>query len=274
MNSEIPEIKPSSSTSFNNSLYLSFHESIYGKIDAIESFDAEPNWQTFKDEYGECVKNLTEKNKVSRVNTETPELKDADAERGRIGSLLFFVVSNGLQSKNAEILKASQDVDAAIRPYKGFQNEAYLRETITIKGLLVDIRKKELTASVTKLGLTSTIDALEAANNKFEKLSKQRTDKKSALSLEIPMKELRNRMDKMYMNLCHLLYSIAFLANSESDDYRESITLINDINGIIHEHKTTHNMSMGQKNKKFDLRSEDDGEAYAKEISSDTPENP
>lgn len=219
--------------------------------------DAEPDWENIRNGYGDYVQMLTDQNMISRISGDTPEIQQTNAERGRILSLIFYVNSNGLTSTKSDVKDAAILVDSMIRPYKGIQNEAYLRQTALIRGMLVDLHKPELTTAVAKLGLTTLLTDLEDINDAFDELSNKKSDKLAESSTLLSTKELRTRIDKTYQDICDLIFAIAILGDPESDDYQDAVDLIKSFNGIIQAHKTTHNMSMGQKKRYSNVTSEE-----------------
>ena len=122
---------------------------------------------------------VSPQNRKSSANTNTIKMDEEDAERDRLLSVMFYMVSNGLKASKAAVKAAAQQLDVVLRPYKGAQGAADDAETSLIKGLILDLRKEENTAAVTTLGLDATVDELEEANNNFDAAKNKRTSERA-----------------------------------------------------------------------------------------------
>ena len=70
-------------------------------------------------------------------------MDEEEAERDRLLSVMFYMVSNGLKAAKAAVKAAAQQLDVVLRPYKGAQGAADDAETSLIKGLILDLRKEK-----------------------------------------------------------------------------------------------------------------------------------
>ena len=160
-----PAIEGSSCYRYNNALHMSFHDHMHQVFAGyLEDYLKKLNLtQAIVDEYGEDVEVEQDLNRKSSANTNPIKMDEEDAERDRLLSVMFYMVSNGLKASKAAVKAAAQQLDVVLRPYKGAQGAADDAETSLIKGLILDLRKEENTAAVTTLGLDATVDELEEA---------------------------------------------------------------------------------------------------------------
>lgn len=246
---KMERINPSNCSNFPNNLHLGFHQSILAKLEEFESFTIEPKWTDYRDQYKSDISKLLDANKTSRKRASTTDQAACDAERDRIGSLLMFMISNGTNAADSATRQAALALDAVVNPYRGFQQESYLGETASIKGLLNDLRKPENATFVETLGIGSFMEQLEKENDRFESMTAAKANEHAEASQLPTTKMLRNRVDEHYQNMCDLIFAIGLLGATGSTDVEGAILLIQAINGIIKEYKTSFNMSQGQKKK-------------------------
>lgn len=172
-------------------------------------------------------------------------MDEEEAERDRLLSMLFFLVANALASSKAATKAAAQRLDVVLRPYKGIQNQADDAETALIRGLLGDLRKEENTEAVTALNLEPTLASLEVTNNAFDQAKNKRAEENSTGETETTV-EVRKKTDSMYQDICTLVYASALMATGDED--REfCVSIINEMNRVIANYKTSYKQSLAQK---------------------------
>ena len=184
-------------------------------------------------------------NRKSSANTNTIKMDEEDAERDRLLSVMFYMVSNGLKASKAAVKAAAQQLDVVLRPYKGAQGAADDAETSLIKGLILDLRKEENTAAVTTLGLDATVDELEEANNNFDAAKNKRTSERAQTDGD-NLKDARSKTDTVYQNMCTLISAAALMA-ATPEDLEFVVSVINEMNRVIANHKTSYTQSQAQK---------------------------
>lgn len=172
-------------------------------------------------------------------------MDEEEAERDRLLSMLFFLVANALASSKSATKAAAQRLDVVLRPYKGIQNQADDAETALIRGLLGDLRKEENTEAVTALNLEPTLTSLETTNNAFDQAKNKRAEENSTGETETTV-EVRKKTDSMYQDICTLVYASALMATGDED--REfCVSIINEMNRVIANYKTSYKQSQAQK---------------------------
>ena len=242
-----PAIEGSSCYRYNNALHMSFHDHMHQVFAGyLEDYLKKLNLtQAIVDEYGDDVEVEQDLNRKSSANTNTIKMDEEDAERDRLLSVMFYMVSNGLKASKAAVKAAAQQLDVVLRPYKGAQGAADDAETSLIKGLILDLRKEENTAAVTTLGLDATVDELEEANNNFEAAKNKRTSER-ALTEGDNLKDARSKTDTVYQNMCTLISAAALMA-ATPEDLEFVVSVINEMNRVIANHKTSYTQSQAQK---------------------------
>ena len=226
---------------------MSFHDHMHQVFAGyLEDYLTKLNLtQAIVDEYGDDVEVEQDLNRKSSANTNTIKMDEEDAERDRLLSVMFYMVSNGLKASKAAVKAAAQQLDVVLRPYKGAQGAADDAETSLIKGLILDLRKEENTAAVTTLGLDATVDELEEANNNFDAAKNKRTSER-ALTEGDNLKDARSKTDTVYQNMCTLISAAALMA-ATPEDLEFVVSVINEMNRVIANYKTSYKQSQAQK---------------------------
>lgn len=246
---QVPQFKKSNMGSYVLALYVGFHQTVQSVISLVADLSKIHVPEDLANSYEQLVGQLTDNNNLQKARVSTEEQDAADAERDRLVSYLFFVISNALRSKKTDILNAGKLLETVVRPYRSVASQAYSAETGSIRGLICDLNKEEYMEAVSTLNLRNTIDELEEENEAFDALRKAAIDTAATRSRQASTVELRAQTDDVYNEICERIYASGLLA-VEPDDVTLITNLINEINGIIDSYKTTHNQSMGQKKEK------------------------
>lgn len=245
--SNITKIEGSSCQRYSNALHVGFHQHILVIFETLLS-DVLAKLHISQDllnSYKKLIEQESELNRKSFASTLTITMDEEEAERDRLLSMLFFLVANALASSKAATKAAAQRLDVVLRPYKGIQNQADDAETALIKGLLGDLRKEENTEAVTALNLEPTLASLETTNNAFDQAKNRRAEENSTGETETTV-EVRKKTDSMYQDICTLVYASVLMATGEED--RElCVSIINEMNRVIANYKTSYKQSQAQK---------------------------
>lgn len=245
--SNITKIEGSSCQRYSNALHVGFHQHILVIFETLLS-DVLAKLHISVDllnSYKKSIDQESELNRKSFASTLTITMDEEEAERDRLLSMLFFLVANALASSKAATKAAAQRLDVVLRPYKGIQNQADDAETALIKGLLGDLRKEENTEAVTALNLEPTLTSLETANNAFDQ-AKNRRAEENAMDEGEKTVEVRKKTDSMYQDICTLVYASALMATEEGDK-EFCVSIINEMNRVIANYKTSYKQSQAQK---------------------------
>ena len=245
--SNITKIEGSSCQRYSNALHVGFHQHILVIFETLLS-DVLAKLHISVDllnSYKKSIDQESELNRKSFASTLTITMDEEEAERDRLLSMLFFLVANALASAKAATKAAAQRLDVVLRPYKGIQNQADDAETALIKGLLNDLRKDENSDAVTALNLEPTLTSLETANNAFDQ-AKNRRAEENAMDEGEKTVEVRKKTDSMYQDICTLVYASALMATEEGDK-EFCVSIINEMNRVIANYKTSYKQSQAQK---------------------------
>lgn len=245
--SNITKIEGSSCQRYSNALHVGFHQHILVIFETLLS-DVLAKLHISVDllnSYKKSIDQESELNRKSFASTLTITMDEEEAERDRLLSMLFFLVANALASAKAATKAAAQRLDVVLRPYKGIQNQADDAETALIRGLLGDLRKEENTEAVTALNLEPTLTSLETANNAFDQAKNRRAEENSTGETETTV-EVRKKTDGMYQDICTLVYASALMATEEGDK-ELCVSIINEMNRVIANYKTSYKQSQAQK---------------------------
>ena len=245
--SNITKIEGSSCQRYSNALHVGFHQHILVIFETLLS-DVLAKLHISVDllnSYKKSIDQESELNRKSFASTLTITMDEEEAERDRLLSMLFFLVANALASSKAATKAAAQRLDVVLRPYKGIQNQADDAETALIRGLLGDLRKEENTEAVTALNLEPTLTSLETTNNAFDQAKNKRAEENSTGETETTV-EVRKKTDSMYQDICTLVYASALMATEEGDK-EFCVSIINEMNRVIANYKTSYKQSLAQK---------------------------
>lgn len=245
--SNITKIEGSSCQRYSNALHVGFHQHILVIFETLLS-DVLAKLHISQDllnSYKKSIDQESELNRKSLASTLTITMDEEEAERDRLLSMLFFLVANALASSKAATKAAAQRLDVVLRPYKGIQNQADDAETALIRGLLGDLRKEENTEAVTALNLEPTLASLETTNNAFDQAKNRRAEENAMDEGETTV-EVRKKTDSMYQDICTLVYASALMATEEGDK-ELCVSIINEMNRVIANYKTSYKQSQAQK---------------------------
>lgn len=245
----VPKIETPNMTRFTLALYVSFHQAIWACINMIASLEKVLIPEELKTQYQTLVEKLTDKNNEQRARYSTEEQANDDAERDRLISYLFFVIQNGLRSTKEAVRAAAKLLAIVIGAYEDIQKLGYTAETGSIRGLIADLEKEENIEAVQTLKLQPIIDELQTANETFDTKWKDMVDATAAKSREASTTALREQTDDVFNELCERIYASGFVA-TEPDDISLITNIINELNGIIANFKTSHNLSAAKKKSK------------------------
>ncbi len=91
---------PARSSRYNNALHASFHTQQLVQLQQTDENDLEAMHVSGEmvENYGKIISDLTDQSLEARASTDTKEATLYDEERGRLLSVLFYLVASGLSS--------------------------------------------------------------------------------------------------------------------------------------------------------------------------------
>lgn len=186
----------------------------------------------------------TESDVARRImaSEQTARLAEKDRERDKLVTALFEEIRQAARSPIAARAESGRKLQLVINPYKGLQRESLAEETAHITGLLTDLAKQQ--GDVNALGLQPLVALLKTANTAFADLRTTRAQSKAADTLPTGA-AIRTRNDETTAAVFRHIEA-AYLTAADPD--RKPVSdLIDRLNRIIAETKTTHNESAAQK---------------------------
>ncbi|WP_025797494.1 DUF6261 family protein [Hoylesella saccharolytica] len=228
--------------SFNNALHTEFHRVQYDLVSKVESSklniaaDLLASWKASIDLEIDIVKE-------SAASVITKELDLKDHERDNVLTQLFSLVrAYRISFLEAEKM-AAEKLYIALKPYFGIQRGIKSIESIHILSLLKDTDK--LTAEVTALGLEPVLTQLKKLNEEYEKLESQR--RKDAVETKLPnSRSVRRETDEYFEVICQYVQA-AYLLATKKDDKALVLKLVNEMNQVSADLRTSHKASIAQK---------------------------
>ncbi len=233
-------------TNFNNAEHAQFHEDVYN---IVTGGTADP--ETFfvtTDLLAEWRGHIDTEQDISRevaasLNTKRMNEKEEDRDEDITG--LFATARAAALNPIPEIREAGETLSLLADKYDGLQKEPNKQETLHINGLLLDLRKPEYAAAVTKLGLDPLVEKLEADNQEYDTLSAARTLERADKTLPAA-KVVRPLSDAIYYRVCQFI-EVAYLVCTDPEKKAAIKALVVLLNQLIMEARAAHNQSMGLK---------------------------
>lgn len=185
------------------------------------------------------------------LNTSTRDV--IDRERDDVVIYLLQEMKNAGRSPIVTKQKAGAALGPIADAYTGIQNEAQDTETVSIRGLIIDLKKSENAPHVTTLGLDDVVAKLEEINEQYDRERKELSAKTKA-EKKANSDVIRPQTDAVLRRILDLIYASELLCDEETGDLAFIEDEIDTINVIIDEFRARYNMSQAQKksNKKDD----------------------
>ena len=228
--------------SFNNALHTEFHRVQYDLVSKVESSklniaaDLLALWKASIDLEIDIVKE-------SAASVITKELDLKDHKRDNVLTQLFSLVRAYRISFLETEKMSAEKLYIALKPYFGIQRGIKSIESIHILSLLKDTDK--LTAEVTALGLEPVLTQLKKLNEEYEKLESQR--RKDAVETKLPnSRSVRRETDEYFEVICQYIQA-AYLLATKKDDKALVLKLVNEMNQVSADLRTSHKASIAQK---------------------------
>ena len=199
------EIKTVGQTKLDNAMHVTYHTEMHGILKSADQAKTGIPAEIMTD-YNGGITEETELNREAQADALTAELVKADTARDRAVQYFFASVRAARLSPDEAVQKAAAALMPTVSVYSGAPTEAADRETALISGLVVDMKKAELTAHLTTLHLADLPAKLEALNKAFADLATKRSDGRAATKLPLASK-VRPRTDAAYERILFTLRS-------------------------------------------------------------------
>lgn len=187
---------------------------------------------------------------VSRIADQTGEIVAMEKD---IDNMLTAVLTAFRTTKSIPIpakKAAARSLYNATKVYQGTQKLPQRQKAQTIKGLLLDLQKAELSVHIETLGLGAEIEQLTLLHARFGVLLNARANVQMQNS-KVKSHELRQEIDI----LLDILMS-AIWVHSLTDPSEEATEFINTINKLLADAETAFHQRMAQKKKEEETETE------------------
>lgn len=239
--------KPLQVSLFTNGPHVAFMQRIY---DELSSLVGRAEKLHIPDELMEEFKSFIDLEsdlmKEAKKLLNTSARQDTDKERDDVVIYLLQEMKNAARSPIASKQAAGKALATVADAYVGIQNEAQDTETVSIRGLIIDLKKSENAPHVTTLGLDDVVAKLEEVNERYDRERKELSAKTFAGKKD-NSEVIRPQTDAVLRRILDLIYASELLCDEETGDLAFIEEEIDIINVIIDEFRARYNMSQAQK---------------------------
>lgn len=176
----------------------------------------------------------------SYVSNETAEIATVDKEADELIVYLLGTFRTGKGSPVADIKSAATTLYNATHTYVGCQKLPQKQQVQEMRGLLTDLKKTELAALVTTLGLTSTVTAIAEVTERYAALLDSRAASQVAAKLNAG-KKVRAEMDDQYEDILAFAQGASLL-----DPTAESAAFVTAMNKLTADTEAAYNQRRAQ----------------------------
>ncbi len=149
----------------------------------------------------------TELHKPRRFR-ETEEIVGLKEKRKDYFLLLKRSIQNSQKSPEEEKRDAAEVLSFVIWDDRNAHRESYLNSTGMITKLIEKLREEENFVHVQTLGLTTTLDALEKTNERFNEVNIERSTEAKRRAEEVKTKKIRPQLDAAYRQIIKALEAL------------------------------------------------------------------
>ncbi len=187
--------------------------------------------QRLIDAFADKKNTLDDISEQSTISNETVQINEIDKVTDDIVMSLFDTLEAGKKSPIATRKKAATELYNALKPYKTCYRLPQAQEVQSLRGLLVDVKKENLAAHVTTLGIDDIVEALEETTEQYGSLLEQRKINKEAANLGTA-KSVREAMYELYeyITTVAFAFSVAIPSPELTNFVKTTNRLINNTN--------------------------------------------
>lgn len=245
---EVKVFKGTLCSLYTNAVHAAFMQRIYDEL--ISLLDRKEKLHisdALMEEFNELIGKETDLTKEARRLLNTATRGNTDQERDDILVYLLQEIKNAARSPIAAKKAAGEALTPLAEAYTGIQGEANDAETLSIRGLILDLQKSENASHVTALGLDEVVTKLEEVNNRYDRERKELSSRTLANKKENSL-AIRPKTDAVLKRILDLIYASEVLAvEEETGDQLFVESVIDSINVIIDEYRASYNKSQAQK---------------------------
>lgn len=194
--------------------------------------------QEMIDSLKESLAKLQEQNRETRSRVATKDLAEIDKRRDNLAAFILDAVNRTVNMlSDATEIAAVRELQNALKVYTGIGKLPQNQETVTIRGMLSDIRKEQFSAAVEAAGIEKHVNLLEEENERFAKLSAERSLDISKSRQVESSKDVRAYAVKLYNLMAAHAAAANLLHGTETTK-----NFIYDLNSHIEETKMYYNL--------------------------------
>lgn len=191
----------------------------------------------------------------TRATKETVKITEIDADVDNIIQYVFAVISKAKDMPIASKREAGLALSVLIEPYLDLCRLPRRQKIQTVKSLLADFAKSELSPYVEILGLGDEVEALTLKNAQYLVLINTRANIQMVYSEE-NSKTIRTQLEELYEEVVYTIWAYSVTEPSE-----EATAFIKSLNKLIQDCETAYNQRMGQLSRKDDSGESTDAES-------------
>ena len=178
----------------------------------------------------------------NRSFEDTPEINAADQKRDDIFLYISQIISANLYCPIEEYKQAAARLDFVLDPYRGASRLPLAQNTAAVSDFLKKIQEEAYAADVTKLALSTSIEALAEANAEFNQLYTARSEELLTRASSETMKTIRPKVDAAFKDLAtaiNSLYNVNALVTQDESKEESLGAVIDKVNAILLQLQTT-----------------------------------
>ncbi len=214
------------------------HYQLHGDILAVvtEEFAEEMGFDKLRKQYADLY--LVERtcHLNSTAYRETVDIAALDKKRDNYFLYSSQTITTAELSPDEEIAAAGRFLSFELKKYIDAPRLNYAQNTANIDDFLEKMKEPENAAAAAKLGLTSTLVALEEANNEFNTVYTQRTDEELVRATSETMTSVRPKVDDMArqnFSIMNSLYEVSLIITEDEEKCAALAVVMDRINALL-----------------------------------------
>lgn len=172
----------------------------------------------------------------STAYRETVDIAALDRKRDNYFLFSSQTITTAELSPDEEIAAAGRFLAFELRKYIDAPRLNYAQNTANIDDFLEKMKEPQNAAAAAKLGLTSTLVALENANNEFNTVYTQRTDEELVRATSETMTSVRPKVDDMArqnFSIMNSLYEVSLIITEDEEKCAALAVVMDRINALL-----------------------------------------
>jgi len=181
------------------------------------------------------------------ASTYTTEMKAMDEERDRLFRLIRLKLEAvTFASKDSDVVQFATTVEKYLLAKYGIEiiKMAYQEESAVLRGFILDLKARFDEDAMDAMGITSTLEELEYANNQFIDQYNERVNEKSVAVAE-NTKKCRKASEDAF-DMLSLMFEFKGNTEPETEVGKACLSMIAVINTLIKDARTRLNVRLGK----------------------------